>query len=510
MTIERLIDQAKTYLPDKDLKLIERAFHYANDAHKDQLRKSGEPYIQHPLHAAMTLAKMQIDAATISAALLHDVIEDTPITEAELKKEFGPDIAFLVDGVSKLGKVRVRKDIIDTNLKEQEPDSFHSFSRQFETLQKMFVAMAKDIRVIIIKLADRLHNMETLKFIPSDKQLRIAQETLEIYAPMADRLGIGELKGQLEDLAFPYVYPKEYIELKKIVELNYPRRLKYIKRVKKTLESESKKHHIEAEINGRAKHLYSLYNKMKRYSNIDQIYDLVALRVIVDDVTDCYAALGMIHKLWKPLNGRIKDYIAMPKPNGYQSLHTTVFCLDGQPTEIQIRTKDMHAQAEYGIAAHWHYKSEQTKPALLRRSSNHDIAWVKQLAQWQEKLTNPAELAESLKLDFFQNRIFVFTPRGDVHDLPSGATPVDFAFAIHSDVGYHCAGAKVNGKMVTLNHILQNGDIVEILQNKKSSPKPDWLNFIKTSEARSNIKQAVKGEDKKTFNIFNKNKSTPN
>ncbi len=507
MTIERLLEQSKSYLDQDELKLIEKAFAYADKAHAGQLRKSGEPYIKHPLHAAMTLAKMHLDATTISAALLHDVIEDTPVTQEELTREFGKEIAFLVEGTTKLGKVRIRKDIIDANLNEEEPDSFHSFNRQFGTLQKMFVAMAKDIRVILIKLADRLHNMQTLTHIESSKQFRIAQETLEIYAPMADRLGIGELKGQLEDLAFPYVYPKEYQELKKIVDQNYPSRLKYIKRVKKVLETELHKNHIKGEINGRAKHLYSLNNKIKRYNSLDQIYDLIALRIVVDDIKDCYAALGIIHKLWKPLNGRIKDYIAMPKPNGYQSLHTTVFCLDGQLTELQIRTSDMHAQAEYGIAAHWHYKSAQIKTSLIKKNpSNHDIAWVKQLAEWQNQLENPTELAESLKLDFFQNRIFVFTPRGDVHDLPVGATPIDFAYAIHSDLGDHCFGAKVNGKMITLNHVLKNGDIVEIIYNKKSSPNNDWLNFIKTSEARSNINQALKKDGKKFFGLFGNTK----
>lgn len=501
MTIERLNEQCKSYLPAEDLDLINRAYNYAEIAHVGQLRKSGVPYIKHPLNAAMTLAKMHLDSTTISAALLHDVIEDTSATEEDLTKKFGPEIAFLVNGVSKLGKVRIRKNFNEND--QEDPDSFHSLSRQLETLQKMFVSMAKDIRVILIKLADRLHNMQTLNFVDPEKQLRIAQETIEIYAPMADRLGIGELKGQLEDLSFPYIDPKEYTELKKIVEKNYPSRLKYIKRVKAFLENELKKNHIDGEINGRAKHLFSLYNKMKRYSSIDQIYDLIALRIIVNDVKDCYAVLGIIHKFWKPLNGRIKDYIAMPKPNGYQSLHTTVFCLDGQPTEIQIRTYEMHAQAEYGIAAHWHYKTNQTKPI---RNTTNDIAWVKQLADWQNRLTNPSDLADTLKLDFFQNRIFVFTPRGDVHDLPNGATPIDFAFAIHSDIGYHCSGAKVNGKMVTLNHPLQNGDIVEILTNKKSSPKNDWLNFAKTSEARSTIKQALGGRSKKIFHFFKKEK----
>ncbi|MDO8513888.1 MAG: RelA/SpoT family protein [bacterium] len=503
MTIEKLTNECEKYTTKKELELITRAFDYAQKAHAGQLRKSGESYIQHPLHVAMTLAKMRLDGATISAALLHDVCEDTPITLQEIEKEFGKVIAFLVDSISKLSKVRVRKDITAEAPDQNEPDSFHSFPRQFETLQKMFVAMAQDIRVILVKLADRLHNMETLSYVAPEKQLRIARETLEIYAPMADRLGIGELKGQLEDLAFPYVHPDEYQKLKKIAKHDYPKRLRHIKNVQKAIESELKKNHIDGEVNGRVKHLYSLHNKMKRL-DLDQIYDKVALRIIVDSVRDCYAVLGIIHKLWKPLTGRIKDYISMPKPNGYQSIHTTVFCLDGQPTEIQIRTRQMHEQAEFGIASHWHFKTLQTNPSFTKNPD--EIAWVRQLAELQNKLTDPGELTEGLKLDFFQNRIFVFTPRGDVHDLPTKATPIDFAFAVHSDLGYHCYGAKVNGKMVTLSHPLQNGDIVEIIPNKKSSPKSDWLNFIKTSEARSNIRQALKAKEASDYNLTRKHK----
>lgn len=487
--------QFKQYGNSKDSDLIAKAYKFAEKAHHEQKRKSGEPYIIHPLNVACTLAHMKIDAKTIAASLLHDVIEDTPINEQQLEKEFGSDILFLVNGVSKLEQVRVRKNAINVDIEETKPDSFHSLPRQFQTLQKMFVAMAKDIRVIIIKLADRLHNMETLQHIDSTEQLRIAQETLEIYAPIADRLGIGELKGKLEDLAFPYIFPKDYLNLKTVVEEKYPSRLKYVQRVKKVLEEELKKNHIKGQINGRAKHLYSLYNKLKRYNDIDQIYDLVALRIIVSNISDCYAVLGIIHKLWKPLNGRIKDYIALPKPNGYQSIHTTVFCLDGVPTELQIRTEDMHYQAEYGIAAHWQYKKQRfglfkTKRPI--RPSAQEIAWIQQLADWQQKLSDTNEWNEIMNMDFFQNRIFVFTPKGDVHDLPFGSTPVDFAFAVHSDIGSHCAGAKVNGKMVTISHPLQNGDIIEIITSKKSSPKTDWLTFIKTASARSYIKQAIK------------------
>jgi guanosine-3',5'-bis(diphosphate) 3'-pyrophosphohydrolase len=484
MTFPNLEKQLHTYLTPEQIIIIREAFAVADKAHSGQTRKSGEPYIQHPLHVAQTLANLQFDPQTIAAALLHDVIEDTEITKEEIEKQFGPEITFLVEGVSKLGKVRAKKDIglPETNKK----DTFHNFPRQFETLRKMFIAMGEDIRVIIIKLADRLHNMQTLNFVDSQKQLRIAQETLEIYAPIAHRLGIGELKGQLEDLAFPYVHPKEYLELKKTVGIYYQKRTTYIKKVKESLQTELETNHIKAEINGRAKHLYSLHQKMLRHNNdLSQIYDLVALRIIVDNVSDCYAVLGIIHKLWKPLNGRIKDYIAMPKPNGYQSLHTTVFCIDGEITEIQIRTREMHEQAEHGVAAHWSYKSNNKAPEVTSK----EFQWVKQLIDWQAETTNPEEAAKELRTDFLQKRIFIFTPKGDVHNLPIGATPVDFAYAVHSEIGHHCAGAKVNGKMVTINHPLQNGDVIEIITSKKAAPKTDWLKFVKTSSARSSIRQ---------------------
>lgn len=497
MSFTELSKQLDTYCTPDDLQLVERSFEFAKAAHTDQKRKSGEPYIEHPLSVANYLAKMHLDPATIAAALLHDVVEDTSVTIEEIAKEFGSDIANLVDGVSKLGKVRIRKDFSATIHPDDklEHTVFHSFSRQVEILRKMFIAMAKDIRVILIKLADRLHNLETLSAVDPDRQIRIARETLEIYAPIAHRLGIGEIKGRLEDLAFPYAYPKEYQRLQKMVGNKLAAKAQYLEKVKKVIQEELDKADVKGEINGRAKHLYSLFKKLEHYDyGLDQIYDLVALRIIVDNIEECYTVLGIIHKLWKPLPRRIKDYIAVPKPNGYQSLHTTVFCLDGQITEFQVRTRAMHEQAEYGVAAHWHYKSHPKEEKAPPHPNPNELSWVQQLADWQNKFHNTQELAEALKFDLFQDRIFVFTPKGDVHNLPSGASPIDFAFAIHTDIGLHCAGAKVNHKMVTLNHVLQNGDMVEIITSKKSSPKSDWLNFAKTSHARSMIKQTVKSK----------------
>ncbi len=492
MTYQELETCLKLYTSDDDLKLIKQAYDIAKKAHQGQLRKSGETYINHPLAVALILAKIRLDATTIAAALLHDTIEDTSLTKKDIIKLFGKDIYFLVEGASKLGQVRIRKDLpVSVTALKEDPAAFYSFNRQVNVLRKMFIAMAQDIRIILIKLADRLHNMETLQAVSPPKQFRIAQETLQIYAPIADRLGIGELKGALEDLAFPYVFPQEYQKLQKLISKRLTVRTKYLEKVKKVLLKELEENHIKADIHGRTKHIYSLYRKLQRYDHkIDQIYDLVALRIIVNSIEDCYAVLGIIHKTWKPLTGRIKDYVAVPKPNGYQSLHTTVFCLDGQITEFQIRTWEMHEQAEYGIAAHWLYKTHQIEDKIPI-TDHHELRWVQQLASWQNKSTDAQELAESLKLDFFQDRIFVFTPKGDVHNLPEGATPVDFAFAVHTDVGMHCAGAKVNGKMVTLNHQLKNGDMIEIITNKKASPKSDWLNFIKTSHARSIIKQSI-------------------
>jgi len=483
--------QKVNYLDEGGQRLIEKAYAKAEVNHRGVFRKSGEPFIQHPLKVALKLADLNMDAETIAAALLHDLHEDSGISLKELQNEFGSQIAEMVNGVSKLHRVK---------LGEEDPEA--QTERQIEALRKMFVSMAKDLRVVLIKLADRWHNLETLFALPPKKQKEIALETLKIYAPLAYRLGMGEIKGILEDLAFPYAYPEEYEELKKMALPKYEVRKKYIEKVKKILADDLKEAKIEHEIHGRAKHMYSLYKKLKKYDyDMDKIYDLVALRVIVSEIHDCYAVLGLIHKRWKPLLGRIKDYIAIPKPNGYQSLHTTVFCQDGEIVEFQIRTKKMHEKAEYGVAAHWHY-TEQTTPKEFKQGairtekatlmSENELRWVKELTVWQKELKDSKDFFEALKLDLFKDRIFVFTPKGDVVDLPEGATPIDFAYYIHTDIGNSAFGAKVNGKMLSLSAELKNGDIVEILTAKNIKPSQDWLRIVKTAKARERIKSWLK------------------
>ena len=484
------------YLKDSEQKEVLRAFEFGKIAHVGQIRRSGEPYINHALQTAIFIADLKLDAPAVMAALLHDVAEDTPVTLGEIQKEFGKTVAHLVGGVTKLGKIRMTKKWFFS--REVDTGKISDFDHQIETLRKMFVAMAKDIRVVIIKLADRLHNMKTLEGVEPDKRLRIAKETLEIYAPLASRLGMGELKGQLEDLAFPYVYPDEYRWLKREVKDAFQKRKKYLEKVKVYLGKVLQKEHIEAEINGRAKHLYSLWRKLQRYENdVSRIYDLIALRIVVKSIADCYKTMGIIHENWKPLVGRIKDYIAMPKPNGYQSLHTTVFCLEGKIVEFQIRTQQMHDQAENGIAAGWHYaEAKGTLDYILKkikRAPVEEIRWVKELARWQDTLPDKNEFTKDLEVDFFSDRIFVYTPEGDVKDLPAGSTPIDFAYSVHSEIGNSCTGSIVNGRMVPLSSKLHNGDIVQILKAKKSSgPKRDWLEFVKTSLARTHIKRKIK------------------
>lgn len=482
------------YLNDLDQKLIHRAFDFAKKAHEGQLRKTGEPFIEHSLQTAAFVADLKLDAQAVSAALLHDVEEDTTFNLNQIRHEFGKTIAALVDGVTKLGKVRItRKWLFLTDEKELK-----EYDRQVETLRKMLVAMARDIRVILIKLADRYHNMKTLEGVEATKRERIARETLEIYAPLAYRLGMGELKGLLEDLAFKYLYPEEYETLAKRIAAHLKQKSTRLDKIRKKLMIELAKEGIRAEVHGRAKHIYSLWRKLKKHDNdLAQIYDLVALRVIVDSVESCYKALGVIHKTWKPLVGRIKDYIAMPKPNGYQSLHTTVFADNGEILEVQVRTKQMHEHAENGIAAHWKYsEGKNTFQNFFRNLHSvvpsKELAWVNELARIQQVLTSNKEMSESLALDFFSDRIFIFTPTGDVKNLPSGATPIDFAYAIHTDLGHCIIGAKVNGKLVELSSHLKNGDIVEILTKKNSKPKRDWLEFVKTSGAKSKIRAALK------------------
>lgn len=495
MTIEDVIAKTKEYLSDNDRALIKRAYDLAKQAHDGQKRGTGEEFIQHPLGTALYLAKEKLDANTISAALLHDVVEDNPIMLNKMKEEFNPDIISLVEGVTKLGKVKIKKSwFLPIKILQEQKEKELQFERHVESLRKMFMAMSEDIRVVLIKLADRLHNMETLNGVKPEKQERIARETLEIYAPLAQRLGMGQLKGLLEDLAFPYVYLKEYKDLKKKVGYKYEEKEKYIARVKYQLKEELKKNGINTvQIDGRKKRFYSLFKKLKKHENdLTKIYDLVALRIILPTTEDCYKALGIIHSLWKPLLGRIKDYIALPKPNGYQSLHTTVFGPEGEIFEIQIRTPQMHEHAEHGITSHWHYSEHKNSKNYLNGKSTSmagdDLLWLKELAEWQKKARDKKEWVKGVKMDFFQDRIFVFTPQGDVFDLPIGATSIDFAYAVHTDIGDKCIGAKIGGRIVPLNYNLKNGDIVDIITSKIAKPKRDWLGFVKTSRAKSKIK----------------------
>ncbi len=480
------------YLSEQDKKLIRRTFDFAEKFHENQKRKSGEPFITHGVETAAYIANLKLDAPTISAAILHDVCEDTPCDLNLIKKEFGKEVAAIVDGVTKLGKIRITRRYLFLKSKENLP----AFDRQVETLRKMFMAMARDIRVVIIKLADRLHNMKTLDAVSEEKRYRIAKETIEIYAPLAYRLGMGKLKGELEDLAFPYVYPEEFKKLKQRIANHLEQKEKYIEKIEKTIYKKLAKEGIRPEIHGRTKHMYSLWRKLQRYDDdLSRIYDLVALRIIVNSIEECYKVLGIIHEMWKPLVGRIKDYIAQPKPNGYRSIHSTVFATNGEIVEIQIRTREMHDQAENGIAAHWHYSEKKsTLDYLMRRTSrvpHKELVWVKELVNWQKNIDNKA-VVDGLGTDFFSDRIFVYTPQGEVKDLPVGATPIDFAYAIHTDIGNTLAGAKVNGKMVEISYHLQNGDICEIIVKKGGRPKRDWLEFSKTSLARSKIRSAVR------------------
>ncbi len=476
MTINDLVSKIKENDPKADTSLVELAYDFAAKAHEGQTRSTGEPYINHPLATAGILAEMNLGAPLIVAALLHDVPEDTAVTLEELEKNFGADVAEMVRGITKLGKIKYR-----------------GIERYIENLRKMFLAMASDLRVLFIKFADRLHNLQTLEALPPKKQYRIALETLEIFAPIANRLGMGEMRAQLEDLSFKYVYPEEYQWTVKIFEEAAPPKEAYLEQVKKILAGELAVHGVkEVEMSGRRKHLYSLYKKLLKYDrDISRIHDLIALRIIVPTVADCYSVLGVIHGLWKPLKGRIKDYIAQPKPNGYRSLHTTVFCEDGEVVEFQIRTRDMHEEAEIGIAAHWHY-DESGKRAELPQHAK----WVQELARIQKEISEKKEFLEALetlKIDIFRNRIFVFTPRGDVIDLPEEATPIDLAYAIHSDIGNSCIGAMVNDEIVPLDSPLRSGDVVYILTDKnRKTPSADWLKFVKTRQAKNKIKAALR------------------
>jgi GTP pyrophosphokinase len=466
--------------------LINRAYRFAEKAHSGQKRRNGEPYFNHVLATAETLAEWGLDEKTVAASLLHDVVEDTSLELEDVKKEFGDDIAFLVEGVTKLGKVKYR-----------------GVESQIENLRKLILSMAADLRILLIKLADRLHNMKTLSALPPQKQKRIALETMEIYAPLAYRLGMQRLSGELEDLAFPYVYPREYRWLIENVKGRYEERERYLEKIKPIVLQALHQHNVQLlAFDFRAKRYASLYKKLLKYEmNLDKIYDLVAFRLIVKTVEDCYAALGVIHNLWPPLPGRIKDYIAMPKANGYRSLHTTVFSIDQTPVEFQIRTQEMHDEAENGIAAHWAYEeSKNTKDYLKRqppRAPGQETALVEQLRAWQKQFpesANSREFIDAFKIDFLKDRIFAITPKGEVIDLPQGATPIDFAYHIHSDIGNQCVGAKVNGKIVPLDYRLQSSDVVEIVTQKNKKPSASWLEFVVTATARHNIKSALKGK----------------
>jgi len=476
--IEKVIKRIKEYSSeDVNLDIIYKAYNYALKAHEGQNRNSGEPYIIHPVEVAYILADLELDLTTIAAGLLHDVVEDTSVTYDDISKEFGNEIAELVDGVTKLGMLEYKS-------KEEQ---------QAENMRKMLIAMAKDIRVILIKLADRLHNMRTLKYLSPEKQKEKAQETLEIYTPIAHRLGISKIKWELEDLCLRYLYPEDYYEIVEKVATKRKQREEFIENIIQTIEEKLKEIGIEAEIDGRPKHFYSIYKKMKlQNKTFEQIYDLLAVRIIVNTIKDCYGTLGIVHTLWKPIPGRFKDYIAMPKPNMYQSLHTTVIGPKGEPFEIQIRTWEMHKTAEYGIAAHWKYKEGR---------SNEDefdakLSWLRQLLEWQKELKDAKEFMETLKIDLFTDEVFVFTPKGDVINLPFGSTPIDFAYSIHTEIGHRLNGAKVNGRIVPINYQLKNGDIVEILTttNKDRGPSRDWLQIVKSSQAKNKIRQWFKKE----------------
>lgn len=488
---QALVNRVQKYHPSDDISLIEKAYSVAGEAHKNQLRKSGEPYIIHPLYVAIILADLEMDKETIVAGLLHDVVEDTVMTEEEITDEFGIEVSQLVDGVTKLENIPLSSGI------GSESDA--RLEMQAENLRKMFLAMAKDIRVIIIKLADRLHNMRTLKYQKPESQQRIAKETIEVYSPIAQRLGISKIKVELDDLSLKYLEPEAYYDLVEKIAVRKSVREKYIAGIVSEVSKHIRNAGIQAEIDGRVKHFFSIYKKMKNQNKtLDQIYDLFAVRIIVDSVKDCYAALGVIHEMYKPIPGRFKDYIAMPKANMYQSLHTTLIGSAGQPFEVQIRTFEMHKAAEYGIAAHWKYK-EASDGKKVESQEEEKLTWLRQILEWQRDTSDNREFMNLLKndLDLFSDNVYCFTPSGDVKNLPAGSTPIDFAYNIHSAVGNKMVGARVNGKLVTIDYVIKNGDRIEIITSQNSKgPSRDWLNIVKSTQAKNKINQWFKNEFK--------------
>ena len=487
ITIQDVISKKKEITRRVDSKQIMKAYNYAVEHHGDQKRRSGEPYIIHPINVAYILAGVGLDEATICAALLHDVVEDTDVTDNDLRKEFGEEIADMVAGVTKLGAMQF------STVEEQQAEDY----------RKMFLAMGKDIRVIIIKLADRLHNMRTLKFLRRERQIANAKETMEIYAPLANRLGLYSMKWELEDLSFKYLYPEEYHELVEGINKKRDERLRFIEKIMDDIRVQLKKQHIDAEVTGRAKHLYSIYKKMKRDNkSLDQIYDLFALRILVNSVKDCYSALGVVHEMYSPMPGRFKDYISVPKPNMYQSIHTTLLGDKGTPFEVQIRTWDMHRIAEYGIAAHWAYKEASyfgKKQAV--KVEEDKLAWLRESLEWQKDMQDPQEFLDTLKTELFEDEVYVFTPKGAIKVLPRGATPIDFAYSIHEEIGNHMTGCKINSKMMPIITQLKSGDIIEVITSDNSKgPSRDWLKFVKSTKAKNKIQGWFKKEER-TENI---------
>ena len=489
--VDTLLEKAKTYLPADRLGIIDRAYRYAADAHEGQVRRSGEPFIEHPLQTALYLAELRLDANALAAGLLHDVVEDCDVCLEEIEDEFGKEIAGLVDGVTKLTQAEVDFEEGKNGfvLRDSDVDL-----QQAASLRKMLVAMASDVRVVLIKLADRLHNMRTLQALSPNRRRAIAKETLEIFAPLAHRLGIWEVKWRLEDLAFQHLNNGAYQEISGMLNAKRQEREEYIEGVRSLLQSELDNAGVTAEVTGRPKHIYSIHKKTEKYRRqnlgVDDIHDLFALRVLVESVNDCYLALGVVHSNWRPLPGQFDDYIANPKDNLYKSLHTTVLCIDAHPVEVQIRTQEMHRLAEYGVAAHWLYKEGRASDVEFEEK----MTWVRQLLDWQRDVNGSHEFVESFKMDIFKNQVYVYTPKGDLKELPAGATPLDFAFRIHTDIGHRCIGAKVNGKLVTLTYTLQNGDTVEIMTSKAvRGPSLDWLNpnlgYLNSNSARTKVRQ---------------------